>query len=119
MPRRPTAAEFRVDSVVAGLKPTIPLLTELTDAFGTPFLPAISVTIASLVTGIQVQQTGKQFRQFNFLILQTIKKNKEECVGLLEDIHGVLYAIVGLHIKSETPGSIPPTILHYIGRFTE
>ncbi|KAJ7888616.1 hypothetical protein B0H14DRAFT_1192585 [Mycena olivaceomarginata] len=66
------------------------------------FLPAISVTIASLITAIQ-----------------TIKKNKEECVRLLEDIHGVLYAIVDLHIKSETPGSIPPTILHYIGRFTE
>jgi hypothetical protein len=60
MPRRPTAAEFRVDSVVAGLKPTIPLLKELTDAFGTPFLPAISITISSLITGIQVWQTGKQ-----------------------------------------------------------
>ncbi|KAJ7714295.1 hypothetical protein B0H14DRAFT_2644495 [Mycena olivaceomarginata] len=102
MPRRPTAAEFRVDSVVASLKPTIPLLKELTDAFGTPFLPAISITISSLITGIQ-----------------TVKKNKEECVRLLEDIHGVLYAIIDLHIKSETPGSIPPTILHYIGRFTE
>ncbi|KAF8184063.1 hypothetical protein K438DRAFT_1937355 [Mycena galopus ATCC 62051] len=102
MPHRPTTAEFRVDSIVAGLTPTISLLKELTSAFDTPFVPAISTTIVSLLGGIQ-----------------TVKKNKEDCFRLLEDIHVILYAIVDLHIKSETPGSLPPTMLHYVGKFTE
>jgi hypothetical protein len=48
-----------------------------------------------------------------------VKKNKHECIQLMEPIHQVLYAIIDLHIKSETPGSLPPTTLHHIGEFTE
>ncbi|KAJ7018450.1 hypothetical protein C8F04DRAFT_1328146, partial [Mycena alexandri] len=102
MPRRPPALEIRIENIVAGLTAVIPLLKELTDAFGSPFVPVISITTASLIAGVR-----------------TIKKNKEDCVRLLEDIHVVLYAILDLYIRSETPGSLPPTMLHHIGKFTE
>ncbi|KAK7028506.1 hypothetical protein R3P38DRAFT_2936835 [Favolaschia claudopus] len=101
MPRHPKPTD-RVEIIVAGLAPLIPLLKEVTDAFDTPFLPAISVTISSLLAGVL-----------------TAKKNKEECAALLEDINVVLLAIVELHINSETPGSLAPAMLHQLGRFTE
>jgi hypothetical protein len=35
----------------------------------------------------------------------------------MESIHQVLYAIVNLHIKSETPGSLAPSTVDCIGKF--
>jgi hypothetical protein len=37
----------------------------------------------------------------------------------MEDIQGVLYAIVHLHIKSETKGSLPPVMLHDLGNLAQ
>jgi hypothetical protein len=37
----------------------------------------------------------------------------------MEDIYQVLFAIVNLHLKSETAGSLPPSMLDHIGKFTE
>ncbi|KAJ7512323.1 P-loop containing nucleoside triphosphate hydrolase protein [Mycena galericulata] len=37
----------------------------------------------------------------------------------MESIYQVLYGIVNLHIVSETTGSLPPTILDELGKFTE
>lgn len=49
-----------------------------------------------------------------------MKKNKDECVRLLENIHDLLYAIIDLHLKSETVGTtLPPATLDQIGKFTE
>jgi hypothetical protein len=51
--------------------------------------------------------------------VQNVQRNRDECVQLMENIHQVLYAIVDLHIKSETAGSLHPSILDHIGQFTE
>jgi hypothetical protein len=37
----------------------------------------------------------------------------------MENIHPVIYAIVNLHMKSETPESLHPSVLDRIGKFTE
>ncbi|KAF8209277.1 hypothetical protein K438DRAFT_1812106 [Mycena galopus ATCC 62051] len=37
----------------------------------------------------------------------------------MENIHHILYAVVKLHIKSETVGSLPPLMLDNIGKFVE
>jgi hypothetical protein len=37
----------------------------------------------------------------------------------MEKISKVLYAIINLHLKSETVGSLPPTMLDNIGNFME
>ncbi|KAJ7467620.1 hypothetical protein FB451DRAFT_1369297, partial [Mycena latifolia] len=66
---------------MACLAPALPLLSEIHDAFGTPFIQAILNTTTSLITAVE-----------------KIKRNKDECVQLLENIHGLLYAIINLHI---------------------
>ncbi|KAJ7493507.1 hypothetical protein FB451DRAFT_1164401 [Mycena latifolia] len=101
MPRESTT-EIRLKNVTACLNAVIPLLNEINDAFGTPFMRAIANTTLSLITGVQ-----------------NVKRNKENCVQLMENIHELLYAIINLHINSETGGSLPPTTLDHIGKFTE
>ncbi|KAJ7927018.1 P-loop containing nucleoside triphosphate hydrolase protein [Mycena leptocephala] len=51
--------------------------------------------------------------------IQNVKRNRDDCIRLLENIHQILYTIVNLHIKSETAGSLHPTMLGHIGKFTE
>ncbi|KAJ7493994.1 hypothetical protein FB451DRAFT_1491588 [Mycena latifolia] len=102
MPHERAIAEPRFNDIIASLSPAIPLLHELQDAFGTPFVQAISNTISSLITAVE-----------------TVKRNKNECVQLMENIHGVLYAIIILHITSETGEPLSPTTLVHIGKFTE
>jgi hypothetical protein len=37
----------------------------------------------------------------------------------MENIHPVVYAIIGLHLKSETVESLAPAVLDNIGMFME
>jgi hypothetical protein len=55
----------------------------------------------------------------SYTAFQNVKKNKDECIQLMEHIHQVLYALVNLHTKSETPGSLPPDTLLHVGEFME
>ncbi|KAJ7083751.1 P-loop containing nucleoside triphosphate hydrolase protein [Mycena epipterygia] len=102
MPHQPTVADIRLNGIIACLNPTVTLLNELTDAFGTPFIRAISSTTLSLIIAVQ-----------------NVKRNKDECVQLMQNIYGILYAIIDLHIKSEITGNLPPVTLNQIGNFTE
>ncbi|KAJ7465887.1 hypothetical protein FB451DRAFT_1486061 [Mycena latifolia] len=102
MSPQPTVAQIRLNNTTACLAPVITLLNELSDAFGTPFVPAISNTTLSLISAIQ-----------------NVKKNKEDCIQLLENVYQLLCAIVNLHIKSETKGNLPPSSLVHVGKFTE
>ncbi|KAF8140921.1 hypothetical protein K438DRAFT_1879175 [Mycena galopus ATCC 62051] len=102
MPRQPTISEIRLNDTIACLGPALSLLNDLHDALGTPFIPAISTTTVSLIAAVQ-----------------NAKKNKAECAQLLENILQVLYAILNVHVKSETAGSIEPAMFHEIGRFAE
>ncbi|KAJ7791134.1 hypothetical protein B0H14DRAFT_3567829 [Mycena olivaceomarginata] len=102
MPRQNTVSETRLNTITAYLTPTLTLLEELNDAFDSPFVQLISKTTLSLITAVQ-----------------NVKRNKDECIRLMENIHQVLYAIVDLHIQSETAGSLHPATLDHIGNFTE
>ncbi|KAJ7482712.1 hypothetical protein FB451DRAFT_1442334 [Mycena latifolia] len=92
MSRQPPTADIRLNNTIACLNPAVALLNELSDAFGTPFLPAISNTTLSLITAVQ-----------------NVKKNKEDCIQLLENVYQLLCTIVNLHIKT----------LHKIHAFVE
>ncbi|KAJ7463812.1 hypothetical protein B0H11DRAFT_2052268 [Mycena galericulata] len=96
------ATETRMNNIAAYLESTVVLLNTLTDGVGTPFVPTISKTTQSVINA-----------------LQNVKKNKEECIKLMENVHEVLCAIVNLHIKSETPGSLSFAALDHVGKFTE
>ncbi|KAJ7181496.1 hypothetical protein C8R43DRAFT_1101348, partial [Mycena crocata] len=87
----PTAGDVRLANLEAVLFPVVPLLNEFHDAFGTPFVPAIASTILASITALQ----------------------------LMENIHGVVLAIVNLHLKSEIGGTVPPATLHDIAKFTD
>ncbi|KAJ7455843.1 hypothetical protein FB451DRAFT_1184133 [Mycena latifolia] len=102
MSPQPTVTEIRLNNIITCFSPVITLLNELSDVFGTPFVPAISNTTLSLIA-----------------VVQNVKKNKQECVQLLENAYQLLCAIVNLHIKSETKGNLPPTTLYHVGKFTE
>ncbi|KAJ7103935.1 hypothetical protein C8R44DRAFT_887424 [Mycena epipterygia] len=102
MPFQPTVTEIRVNGTVACLTPMVTLLDQLIAAFGTPFVKAISSTTHSLIN-----------------LVQNMKRNKDECIRLMENIHGILYAIINLHINSETAGSLAPVLLDHVGKFTE
>ncbi|KAJ7123640.1 hypothetical protein C8R44DRAFT_784133 [Mycena epipterygia] len=95
-------ADIRMKNILACLTPAVTLLNEINDAFGTPFIQAISNTTLSLITAVQ-----------------TVKRQRDECIQMMENIHGLLYAIINLHIMSETEGTLAPATLHYIGQFTE
>ncbi|KAJ7465890.1 hypothetical protein FB451DRAFT_1402304 [Mycena latifolia] len=103
MPRKPAIIDIQLNSVVACLTPVLPLLNELLDCFGAPFVQAISNTALNLVSAVQ-----------------NVKTNKEECMKLTERIHEILFAIIKLHMQSEPPGGLlPPATLHHIGNFTK
>ncbi|KAF8207505.1 hypothetical protein K438DRAFT_1755545 [Mycena galopus ATCC 62051] len=102
MPRMPTATEMRLDNITACLTQALPLLTELHDAFGPPFVQPIVNTIQALIK-----------------LVQNVKQNKNECAQVMENIHRIVYAIINLHIKSETVGSLSPSMLDDVGKFME
>ncbi|KAJ7805390.1 hypothetical protein B0H14DRAFT_3153446 [Mycena olivaceomarginata] len=52
-------------------------------------------------------------------MVQNVKRNKDECAQLMENIHPVLYAIINLHLKAETVESLSPETLYNIGKFME
>ncbi|KAJ7099751.1 hypothetical protein C8R44DRAFT_947181 [Mycena epipterygia] len=91
---------MRLNILITCLTPAITLLNEANDVFGTPFVKAISNTTVSLITAVQ-----------------NVKKRKDECIQLLENIHQLLYAIINFQIKSA--GTMSPENLYEIARFTE
>ena len=50
---------------------------------------------------------------------QTVRQNKNECTQLMEQTYELLNAILIVHIKSDTGGELPPSVLTHIGKFTE
>ncbi|KAJ7443277.1 hypothetical protein FB451DRAFT_1437664, partial [Mycena latifolia] len=101
MPRKPAIIDIQLNSIVACLIPVLALLNELLDCFGAPFVEAISNTALNLLSAVQ-----------------NVKDNKDKCVHLMKDIHKILFAIAKLHMQSEPQGSLPPSTLDHIGKFT-
>ncbi|KAJ7082798.1 hypothetical protein C8R44DRAFT_753672 [Mycena epipterygia] len=102
MSPKTTVTDIHLDNIIACLTPVLPLLHEFSDICGTPFIPAIANTTLSLIT-----------------LVQNVKKNKDECIQIMENVHQVLYAIINLHITSGAETSLPPATLSNLGRLTE
>ncbi|KAJ7777814.1 hypothetical protein B0H14DRAFT_3587162 [Mycena olivaceomarginata] len=102
MPRQSTVTDIRLNNIKGCLTPALTLLKELNDAFGPPFIQPIANTIESLID-----------------MVQNVKRNKDQCAQLMENIHPVLYTIINLHLKAETVESLSPEMLDNIGKFME
>jgi hypothetical protein len=57
MPRQATVTETRLNHTITSLISTLPLLKELNDAFGPPFVQTISNTIETLISMAQVRSS--------------------------------------------------------------
>ncbi|KAJ6566720.1 hypothetical protein B0H19DRAFT_1257913 [Mycena capillaripes] len=101
MPLKQTAADIRVLDIATCMTVTVNTVEALAIALRAPFLEAIANTTRSLLKNIQIT-----------------KRNKDTCVQLTEQIHGLLNAIIAVHIESDIGGELPPDVLNHIGRFT-
>ncbi|KAJ6490536.1 hypothetical protein DFH09DRAFT_1377292 [Mycena vulgaris] len=102
MPLQPTVAQIRLDNVLTALSAALTTFEMVSVGLKSPFLEPISRTMQSLLT-----------------VAQTVKKNKDNCITMLEQIHELLYAIIHLHVTSETGGELLPNMLNHLGKFTE
>ncbi|KAJ7159773.1 hypothetical protein C8R46DRAFT_1287442, partial [Mycena filopes] len=102
MPTSATTTQARLNDVAKYLSAAVDTLELVSGTMKTPFLGAISKTCRSLVES-----------------MQTVKHNRDDCVQVLEQIPQVLYAVIALHIKSDTGGELSPRVLSCIGNFTE
>ncbi|KAJ7127465.1 hypothetical protein C8R43DRAFT_1028075 [Mycena crocata] len=92
----------RLNTVTARLTAVVNTLDILVHGLDNTFLGAISNTTRSLI-----------------FVIQSVKQNENECLQLMEQIHTVLYAIIDLHVDSDTGNDVPPILLKHIGQFTE
>ncbi|KAJ7131190.1 hypothetical protein C8R44DRAFT_731450 [Mycena epipterygia] len=118
MPNQPTTTDIHLSNIITCITSMLPLLNDINDGFGTPFIQAISNTTFSVIAAAQVMNSTWKILPISY-DSQNVKRNKDECIRLMENIHAILYAITNLHIKSETVGSLPPAITDHIGKFTE
>ncbi|KAJ7912932.1 hypothetical protein B0H13DRAFT_1874375 [Mycena leptocephala] len=102
MPSQPTVATIRLNNIKACLNLTICTLETLASSLKSPLLMALANTTQSLLKN-----------------MQTVKQNKNKCSQLMEQIYELLNAIIIVHIKSDTGGELPPSVLTHIGKFTE
>ncbi|KAJ6488717.1 hypothetical protein DFH09DRAFT_1105573 [Mycena vulgaris] len=103
MPLQSSLAQTQFTNISAALSGALATLAVISTSFKTPFLEPISNTMRSLLT-----------------VVQTVKKNRDECAMMLEHLHELLYAIIRLYVTSDaTGGELSPTMLSNLGRFTE
>ncbi|KAF7368197.1 hypothetical protein MVEN_00139300 [Mycena venus] len=94
--------QARLTTLIVCFNITVDTLEILANGLQAVFLEAIANTARSLLKNIE-----------------TVRQNKRTCLELMEQTHELLNAIILLHIKSETGGILPPSVLNHIGRFTE
>ncbi|KAJ7889839.1 hypothetical protein B0H14DRAFT_3708517 [Mycena olivaceomarginata] len=97
---QPTVAEIRLNNVVGYLTVAVSTLSDFSDPFSTPFLQAISNTTVSLLESAQ-----------------NIKRNRDQCIVFLEQIHAVICGIIGLYAKSDAGAVLSPATVENLGNF--
>ncbi|KAJ7099029.1 hypothetical protein C8R43DRAFT_964197 [Mycena crocata] len=103
MPPQPTSSQTRYNNMIICFTGAVNTLELLADSFKVaPFLEPISNTARSLLSAIQA-----------------VKNNKDDCIQLMEQTHGLLHAVVSVHLKSTTGPELPPSMLNHLGKFTE
>ncbi|KAF7314586.1 hypothetical protein MKEN_00932000 [Mycena kentingensis (nom. inval.)] len=95
------APSTRLDEIANKLGSIVQVIDVLYDGLQTPFLQGISLTMRSVLDGVQ-----------------HVKMNKTECIALLEAVNEVLCAVIALHLECE-PGTLGPGQLMELGRFVK
>ncbi|KAJ6552309.1 hypothetical protein DFH09DRAFT_1319352 [Mycena vulgaris] len=100
MPIQPTVLQIHFNSILTSLSAAVATFKVIADGINAPFLGPILYATQSLLAAVQM-----------------VKKHKDDCIQMLEQIHGLLYAIIQLHV-AETEGELSPNMLHNMGKFT-
>ncbi|KAJ7127967.1 hypothetical protein C8R44DRAFT_873736 [Mycena epipterygia] len=99
MSPQPTVTQIRLNNILHCLTVAVSTLDALSNSVDTPFLAAISNTTRSLLTS-----------------LQTVRQHRNDCIQMMEQVHKLHYAIIGLHLPA---GGLSPNLLKHLGKFTE
>ncbi|KAJ7823510.1 hypothetical protein B0H14DRAFT_3730146, partial [Mycena olivaceomarginata] len=102
MPTLASRAQLPLKNITKQLSLAPPLLNELCDAFGSPFLKAISTITLSISAEAE-----------------SIKRSKDDCIRLMEQMHTVLCGVIELHMKAGEGSALPPATLEYLGHLTK
>ncbi|KAJ6471177.1 hypothetical protein DFH09DRAFT_1110643 [Mycena vulgaris] len=94
MPSQPSVPQIRFTNILTALTAAVATFEMVSSGVKAPFLETISKTTRSLLT-----------------VVQSMKKNTEDCTRMLEQIHELLYAIIHLHISSDLNGESAPNML--------
>ncbi|KAJ7112020.1 hypothetical protein C8R43DRAFT_153197, partial [Mycena crocata] len=97
-----SASQNRMNRVLTGFNGAADTMDVLAKSLSGPFLGPIASTARSLSIAIL-----------------TVKKNKDDCVQLLEHTYQLLYAIIFLYTESELGADFPPSTLNNLGKATE
>ncbi|KAJ7920642.1 hypothetical protein B0H13DRAFT_2421156 [Mycena leptocephala] len=98
----PIPIQTRLNNITTCLAVTADTLQILASSLKTPFLGIISNTTQSLLKNVQ-----------------RVRQNRSDCAELLEQTYELLNAVLMVHVRSETGGVLPPSVLSHIGKFTE
>ncbi|KAJ7464004.1 hypothetical protein FB451DRAFT_1179844 [Mycena latifolia] len=101
MPFQSDTPQNRFNSISTSLSGVVTTLEFFSASLKAPFLEPISNIMSSLLNAVQ-----------------TVKRNQDDCTNMLEKILELLYAIIHVHIKSDTGGELPPIMLNHLGKFT-
>ncbi|KAJ7774021.1 P-loop containing nucleoside triphosphate hydrolase protein [Mycena metata] len=102
MPRQATITEIRLKDISTCVAIAANTLDVLVNTLNISALKAISNTTQSLLK-----------------MMETIKQDKSDCAELMEHIHQLLNAIIGVYIKSDTGAELSPSVLNQMAKFTE
>ncbi|KAJ7182355.1 hypothetical protein C8R43DRAFT_1144242 [Mycena crocata] len=102
MPLATTTTQKRLNSIAKCMTAAIDALQILADTLKSPFLQPILNTSRSLLS-----------------VLQNVRQHKTDCVDMTEKISTLLYAIISVHMEADGGADLSPSMLHYVGKFTE
>jgi hypothetical protein len=110
--------QIRLDNIKTCLNAAMTTLDVVSKNLKTPFLEPIVNTTRSLLSVVEViSWSSGSWEMTNST--QRIKKNKDVCAEMLEQIHKLLYAIIHVHLTSNTGGKLTPKMLDNLGQFTQ
>jgi hypothetical protein len=118
MPTPSSIAQIRLDNVQTCLNAAVTTVEVVLKGLETPFLEPIVNTIRSLLGAVQVACSCSGTLELTNTG-QKIKRNKDVCTGMLEQIHKLLHAIIQVHMTSNTSGKLTPKMLDNLGQFAE
>ena len=118
MPVHFTIAQIRLDNIKTGLNAAVTTVDVISRGLKTPFLESIVNTMWSLLSAVEVIFSPSGTPELTNPH-KKIKKNKVLCTEMLEQIHKLLYAIIQVHMTSDTGGELTPKMLKNLGQFAE